>query len=64
MVLEFVDVGTLPVEPPKHRQYIETTHLKMLRKHPTPTVAMSVEGFPVVGFIPPLKGWAFASLPL
>ena len=23
-----------------------------------------VERFPVVGFIPPLKGWAFASLPL
>jgi len=36
----------------------------MWRKHLTTTVAMSVKRFPVVGFIPPLKGWAFASLPL
>ncbi len=29
----------------------------MLYKHPTPAVATNVDRFPVVGFIPPLKGW-------
>jgi hypothetical protein len=57
VVLEFVDVGTLPVKPTRHRQYIEVSHLKMLRRHRTPAVPTSVERFPVVGFIPPLKGW-------
>jgi hypothetical protein len=51
VVLEFVDVGTFSVEPTRHRQYIDITHLKMLRKHPTPAVATSVERLPVVGFI-------------
>ncbi len=64
VVLEFVDGGTLPVEPTRHRQYIHTTHLTMVRKHPTPAVAMNVDRFPVVGFIPPVNGWNFASLPL
>jgi len=59
VVLEFVDVGTFPVEPTRHHRYIETIHLKMLRKHPTPDVAMNVDWFPVVGFIPRLKPMGF-----
>jgi len=59
VVPEFVDAGTFPVEPTRHRQYIETTHLKMLRKHPIPTVATCVDRFPVVGFIPPVNRVGF-----
>lgn len=64
LALESVNAGAFSVKPTRDQQCLKTDQLAMVVSRTPPAAATSVDRFPVIGFIPLVRRWVFAWLPV